>query len=122
MCLDIDFVNGCIAEVESFDSRSSGVRLVTRSGTRFATYCWTDREMGYRVYHPLRLGSASTVIKFRGTELEHVTIYLDTGAAYTALSCEKSAEDYLIGGIVKANHFYPAHMGWQRKRAQGVLI
>eukprot|EP00973_Karenia_brevis_P049547 6875151-Karenia_brevis.AAC.1 len=67
----------------------------------------------------MRPGYCSTIIKFQGAELEHVTLFLDTpgvpGAAYTAISRVSSSKDYLIGGTVNRLHFTPAHMALQRR-------
>eukprot|EP00973_Karenia_brevis_P054066 7510249-Karenia_brevis.AAC.1 len=67
----------------------------------------------------MRPGYCSTIIKFQGAELEHVTVFLDTpgvpGAAYTAISRVSSSKDYLIGGTVNKFHFTPAHMALQRR-------
>ena len=94
---EIGFVSGLLAQVEGFDAVNNGVRLITKSGQRFTSYRWSDKDTGKGVYHPLRLGYASAIIKFQGTELEHLTLYLDIpwvpDAAYTALSRVCSVDD-----------------------------
>ena len=71
-----------------------------------------DEDLGGLVYYPLRLGHASSIIKFQGAELPHVTIYLDAkhvpAAAYTAMSRVRLGSQCLIGGWVEPTHFSPA--------------
>ena len=60
----------------------------------------------------MRPGYASTILKFQGAELDHVTVYLDApgvpGAAYTAASRVKTGKDVLFGGALTREHFTPA--------------
>ena len=123
---EIGYNNGMQCIVEDYDPASGGVRLIPNCGGRITSYMWTDKDLGDISYHPLRPGYCSTIIKFQGAELEHVTVWLDKpgigAAAYTALSRVKCMTDYLIGGNVNPNHFTPASLAWQRRygpRAQG---
>jgi hypothetical protein len=109
---DIDFVNGMSCDVLGFDRRTKGLQVRTATGYIVVVWPWCDRDHGNHVYYPLRPGYASTILKFQGAELKHVTVYLDAegvpGAAYTALSRVSYGSDFLIGGIVKEEHFIPA--------------
>ena len=62
--------------------------------------------------YPVRPGYASTIMKFQGAELDHITVWLDAvgvpGAAYTAASRVRRGSDILFGGDLKAEHFKPA--------------
>ena len=113
------FVNGTICMVEGYDARNGGVRLITTEGRRLVSWLKSDKGLGDIAYHALRPGYCSTIIKYQGAELRHVTLWLDVpgvpGAAYTGLSRVKSADDYLIGGFVQPNHFTPACEGWRRR-------
>eukprot|EP00973_Karenia_brevis_P041173 5696075-Karenia_brevis.AAC.1 len=118
---DIDFINGMACVVDGYDSVNDGLRLITETGKRLTSYYWTDTNLGYISYHPIRPGYCSTILKYQGAELAHVTLYLDKlgvpGAAYTALSRVSAASDYLIGGngVLKPDHFCPAHENLQRR-------
>jgi ATP-dependent exoDNAse (exonuclease V) alpha subunit len=107
-----DFVNGMQCVVEAFNEQSRALQVMTITNHRVVVYPWTDAELGNRVYYPVRLGWASTVLKFQGAELEHVTLYLDSvgapGAAYTGMSRVQYGRDCLIGGRVTRHHFAPA--------------
>ena len=109
---DIDFVNGMSATVTGFDKRSRGLHVVTATGYQVVVYPWADRDLGNIVYYPVRAGYASTILKFQGAELQHVTVYLDSkgipGAAYTALSRVGYFDRFLLGGYLNADHFTPA--------------
>ena len=108
-----DFVNGMLAEIESYDARTSGLRVVTETGYRNVIFPWTDTNPGHgnRTYYPVRPGYASTVMKYQGAELPHVTLFLDVqgvpGAAYTAMSRVRTGQDILISGRVQPAHFTP---------------
>ena len=108
---DIDYVNGMDATVESYHARNNAVEVFTATGYRVMVWPWTDVDRGHKTYYPLRPGYADTIIKFQGSELPHVTVLLDCpgipGAAYTALSRVAYGKDFLIGGIVGAEHFQP---------------
>ena len=107
---DSDHVNGMLAFVESYDSQTQSVGVVTVTGHRLAVYLYTDEDLGNLVYHDIRPGYASTVMKKQGAELKHVTIWLDAcvrGAAYTALSRVSYGRDVLIGGFPSTKHFQP---------------
>ena len=109
---DIDFVNGMLATVESYDSVRKIVRVRTATGHPVAVFPWTDTDMGNWTYYPMRAGYASTVLKFQGAELKHVTMFLDAsgvpGAAYTAMSRVATRNDVLLAGLLTAEHFTPA--------------
>ena len=86
-------------------------RRMTKDENRTTNFVWpwTDSELGHKTYYPVRPGYASTVLKFQGAELEHVTAYLDVpGAAYTAASRSQKGSDILFGGKLTAEHFKPA--------------
>jgi hypothetical protein len=106
-----DYCNGMAATVEHFDESTGALRVKTTTGFRLAIWPWTDVDMGNLVYYPVRPGWASTILKFQGAELSHVTVYLDAasvpGAAYTAISRVSYMADFLIGGNVKPVHFTP---------------
>ena len=115
---DVDFVNGMLARIEDYDDVSRGLLVVTTTGHRFRMWNWTDKDLHRMMYYPIRPGYASTIIKFQGAELKHVTAYLDVpgvpGAAYTALSRVATAKDYLIGGNVTPAHFTPRIAAYAR--------
>eukprot|EP00975_Prorocentrum_lima_P038936 8178024-Prorocentrum_lima.AAC.1 len=73
-----------------FDHLTHSLRVLTATGQVVQMWPWTDSDRGGKVYYPFRPGHASTILKFAGAELPHVTLYLDArnvpGAAYTALS------------------------------------
>jgi ATP-dependent exoDNAse (exonuclease V) alpha subunit len=108
------FVNGMVATVEAYDADVHCVRVLTSTGRRLAVYPYTDTDVpvGRVTYFPLRAGYASTIYKFQGAELSHVTVWLDRpgcpAAAYVALSRVQRDADYLIGGRVTKAHFTPA--------------
>ena len=112
VCKDTDYVNGMLCIVEDFDDRSRALRVITQTGHRLAIFPWTDKELNNMVYYPVRPGYASTIIKFAGAELPHVTLWLDCpnipGAAYTGMSRVAYGRDLLIGGNVNKYHFTPA--------------
>ena len=112
---DVDFVNGMLAVVTGYDSASNSLQVVTKTGHPVRVWQWTDREFENKTYFPVRPGYASTIIKFQGAELSHVTVYLDVpgapGAAYTALSRVATGKQYLIGGNVNPHHFTPNRSG-----------
>ena len=106
---DIDFVNGMKVTVEAWNEINGALRVVTETNSRIAVYPWTHPELKVS-YYCVRPGYASTILKMAGTELEHVTIYLDAaapGAAYTALSRVAYGDRYLIAGDVYPWHFKP---------------
>ena len=101
-----------VSQVESYDAKSKGLRVVTQTGYRVVIWPWTDDKLGNLTYYPVRPGYASTVMKFQGAELSHVTYYADCpgvhAAAYTALSRVRRGLDFLIGGLIKKSSFVPA--------------
>jgi ATP-dependent exoDNAse (exonuclease V) alpha subunit len=109
---DLDFVNGMRCEVESWDEVTRAIWVKTATGKRVAITPWSDEDHGGLVYYAVRPGYASTIMKFQGAELEHVTVYLDAkhvpAAAYTAMSRVRLASQCLIGGWVTPDHFTPA--------------
>ena len=74
---EYDYVNGMRATVEHYDPNSKGLRVITDSGHRIVVAPWTDREKGNRTYYPIRPGYASTILKFQGSTLKHVVVWLD---------------------------------------------
>ena len=109
---DLDYVNGMRATVLSYTVASKAVRVKTATGHIFDVWRWTDVGHKNLSYYPMRPGYASTILKFQGAELDHVTIYLDAknipGAAYTGLSRVRRMSDFLLGGNLEALHFTPA--------------
>jgi hypothetical protein len=109
---DIDFVNGMSATVQSFNQQSKELRVLTQTGFHVSVFPWTDTEHGNLVYYPIRAGYASTILKFQGAELAHVTVFLDAknipGAAYTAMSRVAYGKDCLLAGVLTDEHFTPA--------------
>ena len=102
-----------LARVEHYCSTSGGVRVRTQTNERLMVYPWTNpHRPGSRAYYPIRPGYASTIMKFQGAGLEHVTVWLDVpgvkGAAYTALYRVSTAKDYLLGGQLRDWRFTPA--------------
>ena len=99
-------------------TQTVAVRVLTNTGKRFRIWSWTDKELYNLSYYPLRPGYCSTIIKFQGAELKHVTVYLDVpgvpGAAYTAMSRVATANQYLIGGNVNPHHFTPRQAAFTR--------
>ena len=101
------------AEVKSWDEDSRCLRVETVTGKQVAVFQNTDPnpEAKNCSYFPIRLGYASTIYKMQGTELEHVTIYLDRpghkAAAYVAMSRVRTNDDYLFGGHYTRKHFVP---------------
>ena len=109
---ETDFVNGMLARIEKYDPATKGLTVITATNFRVVVWPWTDENLGYRTYYPVRPGYASTILKFQGAELDHVTVYLDApgvpGAAYTAASRVKTGKDVLFGGALTREHFTPA--------------
>ena len=89
----IDFVNGMKAKVIGWDSASKGLQLITATGHYVTTWQWTDRDLCNRSYYPIRPGYCSTIVKYQGAELEHVTVYIDTpgipGKCYYAFDIDR---------------------------------
>jgi hypothetical protein len=109
---DIDFVNGMLATVVGYTARTGELRVRTQTGFVVSVFPWTDTDLGNMVYYPARAGYASTIIKFQGAELPHVTAFLDKptipGAAYTAMSRVGSGDRVLLAGLLTPDHFTPA--------------
>eukprot|EP00975_Prorocentrum_lima_P022318 4693233-Prorocentrum_lima.AAC.1 len=108
----MDYVNGMQATVEKYTARAGGLQVKTRTGHRFVVWPWTDSEHGGITYYPVRPGYAGPIMKFQGSELAHVTVYLDyanvPAAGYTALSRVSGGDKYLLGGMMARDHFTPA--------------
>ena len=104
-------MNGMDAEVVAYHVDKKCVEVVTATNHRVMVWPWADPDLNGLTYYPLKAGYADTIMTYQGAELEHVTVFLDApkvpGAAYTALSRVSHAEDFLIGGIVEAEHFQP---------------
>ena len=109
-----DFVNGMEAEVVDFDARSQCLSVRTKTGKPIPVYLYTDPDPKAQkaTFFPIRLGYACTVYKMQGSELDHVTIYLDRpGAkahAYVAMSRVRTDGDYLFGGKYTKEYFLPS--------------
>ena len=107
-----DFCNGMLCTAEYYCKKSKGLRVKTDTGKRLMIYKWNNAfRPGSRAYYPIRPGYASTIMKFQGAGLEHVTIWMDVpgieGAAYTGLSRVATRKDYLLGGWLRSEHFTP---------------
>ena len=118
---EADFVNGMLATVEWFYPASSGLRVRTATGRCLVIYKWKNpREPEIPAHYPIRPGYASTIMKYQGAELTHVTVYLDAknvpGAAYTALSRVQSGRQYRLAGTgrLEPDHFTPADVSGLR--------
>ena len=98
-----------LGAVEAYNADRKSLRV--KASTGYIVYCnpWTDVGTNGITYCPMRAGYASTILKLQGTELEHVTVYLDKpfvpAVAYTAMGRVKSGYDRLIGGVVDKHHF-----------------
>ncbi|CAE8727229.1 unnamed protein product, partial [Polarella glacialis] len=107
-----DFVNGMRATIRRWDASVQALEVRTATGHDVQVFRWTDKDLGNKVYFPVRAGYASTIIKFAGAELPHVTLWLDKphvpGAAYTGMSRVAYGRDLLIGGNLTKDHFTPA--------------
>lgn len=101
-----------LATVVSFSQRTKELRVLTKTGYHVSVFPWTDTDLGNKVYYPVRAGYASTILKFQGAELSHVTVYLDAagvpGAAYTAMSRVGSLSQCMLAGVLQSEHFTPA--------------
>jgi hypothetical protein len=108
---DTDYVNGMRCVVESYNRARNALVVVTATGKTISIVPEYHEEHDM-TYFPIRPGYASTIMKFQGAELEHVTLYLDRAkvpaAAYTAMSRVKMMSHILIGGNVTPEHFVPA--------------
>ncbi|CAE8716271.1 unnamed protein product [Polarella glacialis] len=107
-----DYVNGMRGTVRNWDASVQALEVRTATGHDVQVFPWTDRDLGNKVYFPVRAGYASTIIKFAGSELAHVTLWLDRphvpGAAYTGMSRVAYGRDLLIGGDLNRDHVTPA--------------
>ena len=63
--------------VERWDARAQAVRVRTDTGRWVAVWPYTDINLGSATYYPLRAGYVTETLKYAGTELPHVTLYLD---------------------------------------------
>ncbi|CAJ1414910.1 unnamed protein product, partial [Effrenium voratum] len=87
---DVDFVNGMLAKVVSYNPATKGLRVKTRTGHLVEVWRWSDPERpSAPSFYPIRPGYCSTIQKLQGAELKHISVYLDArgvpGAAYTAI-------------------------------------
>ena len=111
---DMDLVNGMRARVVGYNEHTRGLRVETATGKVADVWRWTDVEKGSKTYYPIRLGYASTILKFQGAELDHVVAYLDAkkipAAAYTAISRVHTMDEFRLAAPVplEAVHFTPA--------------
>ncbi|CAE8670521.1 unnamed protein product [Polarella glacialis] len=107
-----DYVNGMRGTIRSWDASVQALEVRTATGHDVQVFRWTDKDLGNKVYFPVRAGYASTIIKFAGAELPHVTLWLDKphvpGAAYTGMSRVAYGRDLLTGGNLNRDHFTPA--------------
>ncbi len=105
---EVDYVNGMSAVVEGL--YQSGVRVRTRTGYELMVFPWTDEEK--RVYFPMRVGYACTLMKMQGATLEHLTVWLDQAnveaAGYVALSRVEHEANWRFVGDPTEHHFTPA--------------
>ena len=60
----------------------------------------------------MRAGYASTILKFQGSQLKFVVVFLDApkvpGAAYTAMSRVELGSHVQLAGALTPEHFTPA--------------
>lgn len=109
---DRDYINGMRGTVETFDASSKALIVLTESNHRVAVRPWTDRDLGNRVYHPVKPGYCSTVLKMAGATLAHAVLWLGAknipGAAYTGMSRVEYGAQLLLGGNLNPDHFTPA--------------
>jgi hypothetical protein len=107
-----DFVNGMRGTLTRWDSSVQALEVRTATGHDVLVFPWTDRDLGNMTYFPVRAGYSSTIIKFAGSELKHVTLWLDKanvpGAAYTGMSRVAYGRDLLLAGNLTRDHFAPA--------------
>jgi ATP-dependent exoDNAse (exonuclease V) alpha subunit len=108
-----DFVNGMMCTVKAWNEDSRCLEVTTVTGRSLEVYQYTDPNPAAQnaSYFPIRMGYASTIYKLQGSELEHITIYLDRpghrAAAYVAMSRVRHDADYLFGGFYTKKHFVP---------------
>lgn len=108
------FVNGTVAHVDAYDSRSGCLTVITKTSKRLDVSKIVENIEGYGTVacFPARVGYAGTVRKVQGQTLPHVTLYLDRinckAAGYVALSRVSHDNEYLIAGKVTDRHFVPA--------------
>lgn len=109
-----DYVNGMLCTVLSFDKAHEIVWVRTETGKRLPITRWHDPEHHTLVYFPVRLGYCSTVRKIQGDEFDFIIVFLDAAhmpaLAYTALSRVRNSKSYLLGGMLKPEHFTPVTM------------
>lgn len=109
---DVDYMNGMLATVQFFNAKTGGLRVRTETGRCVLITPWSNPELENLTYYPIRPGFASTVMKFQGAELDHVTLYMDCpgvpGGTYTAASRVRRGSQFKIGGPIAAEYFTPA--------------
>ena len=106
-----DFLNGMGCTVLSHSTEGQILWVRTDTGKRLPITPWHDPEFAGLVCYPIRLGYCSTVAKVQGDEFPFIIAYLDAAnlpaVGYTALSREKDAQSYLLGGRLTPEHFTP---------------
>jgi hypothetical protein len=104
----MDFVNGMGATVVGASRR--GVRVVTDTRRFLVIFPWTDENK--IAFLPMRLGYATTLMKMQGSEVEHMTMWLDApdieAAAYVALSRVRTDAAWRFVGDPSRHHFMPS--------------
>jgi ASC-1-like (ASCH) protein len=121
-----NFVNGMRCEVLDFHEQSGLVRARTEMGNDIDIQPYTDdayaetwvgnvmrKELVARVTcYPFVPGYSTTIYKLQGTELDHITVWVDrpfmNAALYMAISRVRMDADYLIGGVLERKHCVPA--------------
>ena len=93
----------------------AGVRVRTDTGWIVMVFPWTSGDRS--VFHPLRLGYASTLMKLQGATIGHLTIWFGVpnieAAAYVALSRVRKDRDWQFVGNPGVHHFTPSSAAWQ---------
>ena len=106
---DMDY--GMRARVLGYNPATQGLRVETATGKVADLWRWTGVEKGSKAYYPVRVGYASTILKFQGAELDHVVVYLDAKKVpAAAISRVHTMEEFRLAARVtlEALHFVPA--------------
>ena len=74
---DIDYVNGMMGTLETFEEATGRVRILTDIGYHVEVTPWTDKDLGGMIYYPIKAGYASTILKLQGSEQKKIVAYLD---------------------------------------------
>ena len=72
---DIDYVNGMMGTLESYEPATGRVRILTDTGFHVEVAPWTDRDFGNMVYYPIKPGYTSTILKLQGTEQNQIAVF-----------------------------------------------